>query len=156
MAQFDPFLSLDCARVEGVGAQSKESKALNFAVQRSRAIVLQARRAKHIRSKNMAMYSQLATMNLGAVPQQRLHHRRLPGLHRQVQRCVIVLSRKAYCHRLIIMHGTLVKLRILGDPYSTERGIWLGNMGWLPFFILSVPPLLVSAWDFEEFAGKAK
>ena len=26
MAKFDPFLSLDCARVEGVGAQSKESK----------------------------------------------------------------------------------------------------------------------------------
>ena len=24
MAKFDPFLSLDCARVEGVGAQSKE------------------------------------------------------------------------------------------------------------------------------------
>ena len=26
MAKFDPFLSLDCARVEGVGAQSKERK----------------------------------------------------------------------------------------------------------------------------------
>ena len=32
MAKFDPFLSLDCARVEGVGAQSKERKGLlNFA-----------------------------------------------------------------------------------------------------------------------------
>ena len=31
MAKFDPFLSLDCARVEGVGAQSKERKASNFA-----------------------------------------------------------------------------------------------------------------------------
>ena len=30
MAQFDPFLSLDCARVEGVGAQSKERKGSNF------------------------------------------------------------------------------------------------------------------------------
>ena len=31
MAKFDPFLSLDCARVEGVGAQSKEMKGSNFA-----------------------------------------------------------------------------------------------------------------------------
>ena len=30
MAKFDPFLSLDCARVEGVGAQSKERKGSNF------------------------------------------------------------------------------------------------------------------------------
>ena len=31
MAKFDPVLSLDCARVEGVGAQSKERKGSNFA-----------------------------------------------------------------------------------------------------------------------------
>ena len=31
MAKFDRFLSLDCARVEGVGAQSKERKRSNFA-----------------------------------------------------------------------------------------------------------------------------
>ena len=31
MAKFDPFLSLDCAWVEGVGAQSKERKGSNFA-----------------------------------------------------------------------------------------------------------------------------
>ena len=31
MAKFDPFLSLDCARAEGVGAQSKERKGSNFA-----------------------------------------------------------------------------------------------------------------------------
>ena len=31
MAKFDPFLSLDCARVEGVGAQSKERNGSNFA-----------------------------------------------------------------------------------------------------------------------------
>ena len=31
MAKFDPFLSLDCARVEGGGAQSKERKGSNFA-----------------------------------------------------------------------------------------------------------------------------
>ena len=30
-AKFDPFLSLDCARVEGVGAQSKERKGSIFA-----------------------------------------------------------------------------------------------------------------------------
>ena len=30
-AKFDPFLSLDCARGEGVGAQSKERKGSNFA-----------------------------------------------------------------------------------------------------------------------------
>ena len=34
MAKFDPFLSLDCARVEGVGAQSKERKGSNFVAQR--------------------------------------------------------------------------------------------------------------------------
>ena len=39
MAKFDPFLSLDCARVEGVGAQSKERKGSNFSAWRSRAIV---------------------------------------------------------------------------------------------------------------------
>ena len=31
IANFDPFLSLECARVEGVGAQSKERKGSNFA-----------------------------------------------------------------------------------------------------------------------------
>ena len=31
MAKFDPFLSLDCAKVEGVGGQSKEMKGSNFA-----------------------------------------------------------------------------------------------------------------------------
>ena len=31
IAKFDPFFSLDCARVEGVGAQSKERKGSNFA-----------------------------------------------------------------------------------------------------------------------------
>ena len=55
MAKFDPFLSLDCARSEGGGAQSKERKGSNFAVQRSGAIVLQARRAKCILSKNLAI-----------------------------------------------------------------------------------------------------
>ena len=39
MAKFDPFLSLDCARVEGMGAQSKDRKGSNFAAQRSGAIV---------------------------------------------------------------------------------------------------------------------
>ena len=40
MAKFDPFLSLDCARVEDVEAQSKERKGSNFAAQRSGAIVM--------------------------------------------------------------------------------------------------------------------
>ena len=31
MAKFDPFFSLDCTRVEGVGVQSKERKGSNFA-----------------------------------------------------------------------------------------------------------------------------
>ena len=31
MAKFDPLLSVDCDRVEGVGAQSKERKGSNFA-----------------------------------------------------------------------------------------------------------------------------
>ena len=53
MAKIDPFLSLDCARVEGGKAQSKERKGSNFAAQRSGAIVLQARRAEHIQYKNL-------------------------------------------------------------------------------------------------------
>ena len=32
VAKFDPFLSLDCTRVEGVEAQSKERKGSNFAI----------------------------------------------------------------------------------------------------------------------------
>ena len=39
MAKFDPFLSLDCVRVEGVGAESKERMGSNFAAQHSGAIV---------------------------------------------------------------------------------------------------------------------
>ena len=31
MAKFGPYLSLDCAKVEGMGAQSKERKGSNFA-----------------------------------------------------------------------------------------------------------------------------
>ena len=44
MAKFDSFFSLDCARVEGVGAQSKgrKEKGSNFAVQLSRAIVMKS------------------------------------------------------------------------------------------------------------------
>ena len=56
MAKCDPFLSLDCARVEGMGgAQFKEREGSNFAAQRSRGIVFQARRAKHIQSKTLAV-----------------------------------------------------------------------------------------------------
>ena len=39
MAKFDPLLSLECARVEGMEAHSKEGKGSNFAAQRSGAIV---------------------------------------------------------------------------------------------------------------------
>ena len=39
MAKLDPFVSLDCARVEGVGEQSKERKESKFAAQHSGAIV---------------------------------------------------------------------------------------------------------------------
>ena len=38
-----------------VGAQSMERKGSNFAAQRSGAVVLQAQRAKHIQSKNVAI-----------------------------------------------------------------------------------------------------
>ena len=53
MAKFDLFLSLDCARDEGVGAQSKERKGSNFAVYRRGAIVHKPE--GHIRSKNLAI-----------------------------------------------------------------------------------------------------
>ena len=49
ISKFDPFLSLDCARVKGA-IQGKEG--IKFC---SVAIVLQVRRAKHIQSKNLAM-----------------------------------------------------------------------------------------------------
>ena len=39
MSKFDPFFSFDCARVEGMGAQSKERRGSIFAAQRSGAIV---------------------------------------------------------------------------------------------------------------------
>ena len=38
-AKFDPFLSLDCAGLEGVKAQSREGNGSNFAVERSGAKV---------------------------------------------------------------------------------------------------------------------
>ena len=55
MAKFDPFLSLDCARVEGVGAQSKERKGSNFAAQRSVAIVQKPEGPNTYDSKNPAI-----------------------------------------------------------------------------------------------------
>ena len=58
MAKFDSFLSLDCDRVEGVGAQSKERKGSNFAAQRSGAIV---RKPEGQNTYNLS-YSHLATM----------------------------------------------------------------------------------------------
>ena len=55
MAKFDPFLSLDCARVEGVGAQSMERKGSNFAAQHSGAIVQKPEGPNTKDSKNLAI-----------------------------------------------------------------------------------------------------
>ena len=44
-----PFLSMDYAQVEGLGAQSKARKGYNFAAQRSGAIVQKPKGPKHIR-----------------------------------------------------------------------------------------------------------
>ena len=57
MAKFDPFLSLVCARVEGVGAQSKEMMASNFAAQRSGAIVQKPKGPNTYDYKNLAKAS---------------------------------------------------------------------------------------------------
>ena len=38
-AKFDPFLSLDCTRVEGMGRNPRKGRHHNFAAKRSRAIV---------------------------------------------------------------------------------------------------------------------
>ena len=54
MTKFDPFLCLDCARVEGGGAQSKERKGSNFAAQRSGAIVQNPEGPNTYDSKNLA------------------------------------------------------------------------------------------------------
>ena len=54
-AKFDSFPSLDCARVEGVGAQSKERKGSNFAAQRSGAIVQEPEGPNTYDSKNPAI-----------------------------------------------------------------------------------------------------
>ena len=63
MAKFDPFLSLDCARVKGVGAQSKERKGSNFAAQRSGVIV---QKPKGPNTYDLKFgYSNLATMPAG-------------------------------------------------------------------------------------------
>ena len=55
MAKFDPFLSLDRARVEGVRAQSKERKGSNFAAQRSGAIVQKPEGPNTYDLKNLAI-----------------------------------------------------------------------------------------------------
>ena len=55
MAKFDPFLSSDCARVEGVGAQSKERKGSNFVAQRSGAAVQKPKGPNTYNSKNPAI-----------------------------------------------------------------------------------------------------
>ena len=55
MAKFDPVLSLDCARVEGVGAQSKERTGSNFAAQRSGAIVQKPEGPNTYDLKNLAI-----------------------------------------------------------------------------------------------------
>ena len=55
MAKFDPFLSLDCARVEGVGAPSKERKGSNFVAQRSGAIVQKPEGPNTYDFKNLAI-----------------------------------------------------------------------------------------------------
>ena len=54
-AKFDPFLSLDCARVEGMGAQSRERKGSNFAAKRSGAIVQKSEGPHTYDSKNLAI-----------------------------------------------------------------------------------------------------
>ena len=54
MAKFDPFLSLDCARVEGVRVLSEERSGSHFAAQRSGAIV-QKPKGPNTRSKNLAI-----------------------------------------------------------------------------------------------------
>ena len=54
-AKFDPCLSLDCARVEGVGAQSKERKGSNFVALAERSHSPEARRANCLQSKNLAI-----------------------------------------------------------------------------------------------------
>ena len=62
MAIFDPFLSLDCARVEGVGAQSKERKGSNFAIwqpwaQAAYPLVLQCVHERMLEDEDPARFS---------------------------------------------------------------------------------------------------
>ena len=54
--------------LEGVGAQSKERKGSKFAAQHSGAKVLQAQRAKHIRSKNLAKAIWQPCLEIGSDP----------------------------------------------------------------------------------------
>ena len=56
MAKLDSFLSLDCARVEGLGrAQSKERKGSDYAAQRSGAIVQKPEGPNIYNLKNLAI-----------------------------------------------------------------------------------------------------
>ena len=64
MAKFDPFLSLDCTRVEGVGGEAIQGKeGIKFCNVAERSHNPEARRAKHIQSENFG-YSHLAIMVL--------------------------------------------------------------------------------------------
>ena len=56
-AKFDPFLSLDCARVEGgVGDPRKgRDQILQCSVAEPKSLKPVGRRAKHIQSKNLAI-----------------------------------------------------------------------------------------------------
>ena len=53
--KIDPFLSLDCARAEGMGAQSKDRRGSHFAVQGSGAIVQKPDGPSTYDSKNPAI-----------------------------------------------------------------------------------------------------
>ena len=50
MAKFDPFLHMDCARLESRGGRGNTRKGRDQIVQRSAALVLQAQSAKRIQS----------------------------------------------------------------------------------------------------------
>ena len=49
-------------------------------------------------------------VNLGAVAEQRLHHRRLPGLNRQVERGVVVLREEK---EILIQQNPFITLQLV-------------------------------------------
>ena len=130
MAKFDPFLSLDCARVEGVGAQSKERKGSNFAAQRSGAIVQRPEGPNTYDTRNLAMAiwqpCLLEQSPTGALPQGVLESKVHPALP------FLVIA------QVVLLHDVpgfwISDILIFPHAFTYYRvSLQVSNLGWVDF-----------------------